>query len=73
MATIATSTYTPAPGHEAEAEALMKEGLELMKKFGAKGYVARLASGGVQNTLTLFLEFENDAAYGAALDQAYAS
>jgi len=73
MALIATSTYSPVPGREAEAEALMKEGLELMKGFGAKGCVGRLTSGGVQNNLTLFLEFADAKAYGDALDRAYAS
>lgn len=72
MATIAISTYSPVLGKEAEAEALMKEGLEQMKGFGAQGCVCTTVLGGVQNTLSLFLEFPDAEAYGSALDRAYA-
>lgn len=72
MALVATSSYRPVLGREAEAEALMKDSLGLMQGFGAKGHVGRLAFGGLQNTLTLFLEFADAEAYGAALDQAHA-
>ena len=72
MAIIAVSSYSPVLGKEAEAEALMKEGLEQMKGFGAQGYVATLALGGVQNTLSLFLEFPDAETYGTALDRAHA-
>lgn len=72
MATLAVSAYSPVLGKEAQAAALLKESLEVMKGFGAQGHVSSLVLGGVQNTLSLVLEFENAEAYGGALDAAYA-
>ena len=72
MATIAVSAYLPVQGKEAEAEALLKEALEMMKGFGAQGHVNTLVLGGVQNTLSLVTEYKDAEAFGAALDAAYA-
>lgn len=72
MAVLAVSSYLPVQGKEGDAEALLKEALEMMKGFGARGHVSTLVLGGVQNTLSLVLEFESASTYGGALDAAYA-
>jgi hypothetical protein len=74
MAVVAISAYSPVLGKEAEAEALLKEGLEVLKRFGAQeGHVNALVLGGVQNTLSLVTEYKDAEAFGATLDAAYAN
>jgi hypothetical protein len=69
MAVIAVSQFIPAPGKAAEAQALLKEALEILVGLGAKGSVATVARGGVPGTLNIVTEFADVETYGAYMDR----
>jgi hypothetical protein len=61
--------FEPVLGKVAEAVALMKEAQEIITGLGGKVQVASLVRGGVQGSLSVVAEYDDTAAYGAALDQ----
>jgi hypothetical protein len=63
------SGFEPVLGKVAEAVGLMKEAQEIITGLGGKVQVASLVRGGVQGSLSIIVEYEDTAAYGAALDQ----
>lgn len=69
MAAIAVSVFEPAPGKAAEALGLMKEAQEIIGGLGPRVQVATLVRGGVQGQLTIVVENDDPASYGAALDK----
>jgi len=69
MAVRSVSVFEPVLGKVAEAVALMKEAQEIITGLGGKVQVASLVRGGVQGSLSVVAEYDDTAAYGAALDQ----
>jgi hypothetical protein len=72
MAFIAVSGFEPTQGKLLEAQALLKEAAEIISGLGAKAQVASLVRGGVPNSLSVILEYDDSEAYGAGLDALYA-
>lgn len=72
MAAIAVSVFEPAPGKAIEALGLMKEAQEIIAGLGSRVQVGSLVRGGVQGQLSIIVENDGAASYGAALDKLYA-
>lgn len=72
MAAIAVSVFEPVLGKVQEAHTLIKEGQEVIAGLGSRVQVGLLARGGVQGQLTVIVENDDAASYGAALDKLYA-
>lgn len=72
MAAIAVNVFEPASGKALEALTLMKEAQEIITGLGSRVQVSVLVRGGVQGQLTVIVENDDSAAYGAALDKLYA-
>ena len=69
MASISVSGFEPALGKVAEAVGLMKEAQEIVAGLGGRVQVASLVRGGVQGSLSIIAEYDDAAAYGAAIDR----
>jgi hypothetical protein len=63
------SGFEPVLGKVAEAVGLMKEAQEIVTGLGGKVQVASLVRGGVQGSLSIIAEYDDAAAYGAAIDR----
>jgi hypothetical protein len=72
MSAISVNSWTAAPGKMAEAQALIKDAMQIMTGYGAKTTVAITVRGGVQGTLTTMSEYADAAAYGASIDRSAA-
>lgn len=68
MASVSVSQFQPALGKVAEAVGLLKEAQEIVTGLGGKVQVASLVRGGIPGTLSIVVEYDDAAAYGAALD-----
>ena len=68
MAYIALTSYAPSQGKMAEAVSILKEGMDLLRSHGARGYVAQVSRGGVPGTLNILSEYTDVVAFGAAVD-----
>ena len=68
MALISLSGFEPVLGKVIEAVSLMKEAQEIINAQGGKAQVLSLARGGKQGSLSVVVENDDAAAYGAALD-----
>jgi len=53
MSAISVMSFTAALGKMSEAQALLKETLQILQRFGAKGNVNALVRGGPPGTLSL--------------------
>ncbi len=72
MAAISVSVYEAAPGKAIEALGLIKEAQEIITGLGSRVQVGTLVRGGVQGQLSIIVESDDSASYGAALDKLYA-
>ncbi len=72
MAAIAVSVFEPTPGKAQEALSLVKEAQEIITGLGSRVQVGALVRGGVPGQLSVIVENDDSATYGAALDRMYA-
>ena len=71
MASLSTVIFQPIAGKLGEAQSLLRESIEILAGFGAKGQALSLVRGGVPFTLALVYEFPDTEAYGRAIDEMY--